>query len=228
MSYVTVKGLLRPLQGSIYDAHRICIFFESILNPNYMGLDGALKHSAGSFGGRPCRGNHQTACFPWHQGFLQCNDGQLQNGKQLKSDIMDSLRSIMDKPADAVARPLARYTLSQGGTSASTWMVRNGANASTRGLSTNYFSNLGGISIRCFSSKLSEDIESIPLPHNRTFKVEATYVGSNINVYDLLKLPIYSANFKAVHKGSALIGLQSKHKEHDVQQVRNGNKIIGD
>ena len=40
-----------------------------------------------------------------------------------------------------------------------------------------------------------------------TFRVEANYLGSTINVYDLVKLDQYKDSFKAVHKGAALIGL---------------------
>lgn len=41
-----------------------------------------------------------------------------------------------------------------------------------------------------------------------TFRVEANYLGSTINVYDLVKLDQYKDSFKAVHKGAALIGLR--------------------
>ena len=39
------------------------------------------------------------------------------------------------------------------------------------------------------------------------FRVEATYVGSMINIYDLMNMKEYKDSFKAIHKGSALIGL---------------------
>lgn len=42
----------------------------------------------------------------------------------------------------------------------------------------------------------------------RMFRVEATYVGSMIRMYDLLNLEDFKNNFKAIHKGSALIGLR--------------------
>ncbi len=38
-----------------------------------------------------------------------------------------------------------------------------------------------------------------------TFRVEANYLGSTINVYDLVKLDQFKDNFKTVHKGAALI-----------------------
>lgn len=40
-----------------------------------------------------------------------------------------------------------------------------------------------------------------------TFRVEANYLGANINVYDLVKLEQYKDSFKTVHKGAALISL---------------------
>lgn len=46
-----------------------------------------------------------------------------------------------------------------------------------------------------------------PSESKHTFRVEANYLGSTINVYDLVRLDQYKENFKAVHKGSALIGL---------------------
>lgn len=42
----------------------------------------------------------------------------------------------------------------------------------------------------------------------RMFRVEATYVGSMIRMYDLLNLEDFKNNFKAIHKGSALIALR--------------------
>ena len=219
MSYITSKSLLRPMLGSIHHVPRICRDLESILCPNYVALDGALNHDGGSFGGRPCSGNYQTACFPWPERNLQGMDGSVQTGKRQKRGIGNSVMSEMGKPADGVALRFAR-DIFQGGSFASARSVWHGTNASTRGHKPNPFGTLGDTLIRCFSSNVSDDIPSITSTHSRTFKVEATYVGSNINVYDLLKLPIYSANFKAVHKGSALIGLDSKQKERDVQQVR--------
>lgn len=41
------------------------------------------------------------------------------------------------------------------------------------------------------------------------FRVEATYVGSMINIHDVMNLKEYRDNFKSIHKGSALIGLHS-------------------
>jgi uncharacterized Rmd1/YagE family protein len=41
------------------------------------------------------------------------------------------------------------------------------------------------------------------------FRVEATYVGSMINIYDVMNLKEYRDNFKSIHKGSALIGLHA-------------------
>ena len=40
-----------------------------------------------------------------------------------------------------------------------------------------------------------------------SFKVEAMYIGSLINIYDLLKLSEFGENFKSVHKGAILIAL---------------------
>jgi hypothetical protein len=225
MSRVTATGLLRALEGPIYDVHRVYRFLESISCPNYSVLDCILKHSAGSFGGRPCRSNYQTACFSWPEG--QCDDGLLRNGKRQKVDQGINLINTVDNPANA-ARPFSRYTLPQGGTFANSGSVWRGLNASTRGLPTQPVSNSGSKIVRHINTKAADDVTRIPSSHNRTFKVEATYVGSNINVYDLLKLPIYSANFKAVHKGSALIGLNlSKHQENDIQQVRHGDELVG-
>lgn len=46
--------------------------------------------------------------------------------------------------------------------------------------------------------------------HKRqVFRVEAMYVGSMINIYDVMNLKEYRDNFKSIHKGSALIGLHS-------------------
>ena len=204
MSRVTAKGLLRPLEGSIYDVHRVYKFLESVLCPNYIGLDCLLKHSAGSFGRRQCRSNYQTVCSSGAEG--QCNDGLLKNDKRQRVDKGNNLINTIDEPANG-ARPFSRYTLSQGGAFANSGSVWHGPNVSTRGLPNQHVSNSGSKLIRCINTEATDGVTPIPLSHNRTFKVEATYVGSNINVYDLLKLPIYSANFKAVHKGSALIGL---------------------
>ena len=220
MSRVTAKGLLRPLEGSVYDAHRIYRILESVLCSNYIGLDGVLKHSAGLFGGRS---NYQTACFSWPEG--QCNVGLLQSGKQQEVDKKNNLINAMDELANS-DRPFSRYTRSRGGTFANSGSVWYSTNASTRGLPTPYASNSGRKLVRYINTKSAGDVTPISASHNRTFKVEATYVGSNINVYDLLKLPIYSANFKAVHKGSALIGLESKHTEIHVQQVRHGDELV--
>jgi uncharacterized Rmd1/YagE family protein len=44
-----------------------------------------------------------------------------------------------------------------------------------------------------------------------TFRVEANYLGSTINVYDLVKLDQYKDSFKTVHKGAALISLNEQH-----------------
>jgi len=43
------------------------------------------------------------------------------------------------------------------------------------------------------------------LTKKHTFRVEANYLGSTINVYDLVKLDQFKDNFKTVHKGAALI-----------------------
>jgi len=42
---------------------------------------------------------------------------------------------------------------------------------------------------------------------SRTLRVEATYVGSRINVYDLLARPEFSSHYKRLHKGTAILAL---------------------
>lgn len=50
--------------------------------------------------------------------------------------------------------------------------------------------------------------DSMPSQRTKhTFRVEANYLGANINVYDLVKLEQYKDSFKTVHKGAALISL---------------------
>jgi uncharacterized Rmd1/YagE family protein len=53
------------------------------------------------------------------------------------------------------------------------------------------------------SSQTSKGAEK----RQHAFRVEATYVGSMINIYDLMNMKEYKDSFKAIHKGSALIGL---------------------
>ena len=52
-----------------------------------------------------------------------------------------------------------------------------------------------------------EGSRSSPVGKHRNFKVEATYVGSSIDIYKLLNLPSYKDAFKTVHKDAALISL---------------------
>lgn len=52
------------------------------------------------------------------------------------------------------------------------------------------------------------------------FRVEATYVGSMINIYDVMNLKEYRNNFKAIHKGSALIALHNERIVGDGKDVK--------
>jgi len=42
---------------------------------------------------------------------------------------------------------------------------------------------------------------------SHTLRVEASYVGSRINVYDLLARPEFSSHYKRLHKGTAILAL---------------------
>lgn len=62
------------------------------------------------------------------------------------------------------------------------------------------------------SSNVAEIVE-MGSGGKRVFRVEATYVGSMIRMYDLLNLEEFKNSFKAIHKGSALIGLRPSSDE---------------
>lgn len=68
----------------------------------------------------------------------------------------------------------------------------------------------------------SECLSGKPRGAKHTFRVEANYLGSTINVYDLVKLDQYRDSFKAVHKGAAIIGLPC-HSQEDSMNDINGN-----
>lgn len=69
-------------------------------------------------------------------------------------------------------------------------------------------------SVSCVSTSGARWMSSSSVPEKKeetrhVFRVEAMYVGSMINIYDVMNLKEYRNNFKSIHKGSALIGLHS-------------------
>ncbi|GAB4817342.1 hypothetical protein N2152v2_004388 [Parachlorella kessleri] len=54
-----------------------------------------------------------------------------------------------------------------------------------------------------------------PQPVRTSFKVEAAYVGSKINIYDLMNRPEFSGHYKKLHKGTVVLGLT--HRAVDPQ-----------
>lgn len=83
-------------------------------------------------------------------------------------------------------------------------------------------STWAGFMVRSFSSEpakspRSHDFPSFLAPtaainqHHEVVRVEATYVGSKINVYDLLARPEFADHYKRLHKGTVIMALTKSH-----------------
>lgn len=102
----------------------------------------------------------------------------------------------------AVERVPAGYTLHDG--------LHEGRSSGHSWSSAGYMSSIAHQATMGSSMALQKDtmrVENTNAKERHVFRVEATYVGSMINIYDVMSMKEYKNNFKSIHKGSALIGL---------------------